>query len=77
MYCGRVISVVYFQRKVFYIGDTFSCSEGNEKINASFLAIVLVAGIIAIFYPSFITGAQAFHMDNNYKCYEQDYEMNN
>ena len=37
------------------------------KINAGFLAIVLVAGAFVAIYPSYMIGAQAFQMDNNYE----------
>ena len=47
----------------------------TKKINAGFLAIVLIAGTIFTFSPSFmIPGAQAFLMDNNY---EPNYGMDN
>ena len=46
----------------------------TKKINAGFLAIVLIAGTLAAISPSFMTGAQAFQMENNY---EQDYGMDN
>jgi hypothetical protein len=39
----------------------------TKKINAGFLAIVLIAGTFAALSPSFMTDAQAFLMDNNYK----------
>jgi hypothetical protein len=38
----------------------------RKKTSAIFLAIVLVAGTIALMSPSFMTNAQAFQMDNNY-----------
>ena len=38
----------------------------TKKTSAIFLAIVLVAGTIALMSPSFMTNAQAFQMDNNY-----------
>ena len=44
----------------------------TKKTNAIFLAIVLIAGTFAAISPSFMTGAQAFLMDNNY---EPDYGM--
>jgi FG-GAP-like repeat len=48
----------------------------TNKTNAIFLAIVLVAGTIFTFSPSFmIPGAEAFLMDNNYNSYEPDYGM--
>jgi hypothetical protein len=37
----------------------------TKKISATFLAIVLIAGTIAMISPSFMTSAQAFVMDNN------------
>jgi len=45
----------------------------STKINAGFLAIVLIIGTFAAISPSFMTGAQGFLMDNNY---ESDYGMN-
>ena len=45
----------------------------TKKINAGFLAIVLIVGTFAALSPSFMTGAQAFLIDNNY---ESDYGMN-
>ena len=45
----------------------------TKKTSAIFLATVLVAGMIALSSPSFMTGAQAFLMDNNY---EPDYGTN-
>jgi len=45
----------------------------TKKINAGFLAIILIVGTLAAISPSFVTGAQAFLMDNNY---ESDYGMN-
>ena len=45
----------------------------TKKTNAGFLAIVLITGTFAALSPSFMTGAQAFLMDNNY---EPDYGMN-
>ena len=45
----------------------------TKKINAGFLAIVLIIGTFAAISPSFMTGAQAFLMDDNY---ESDYGMN-
>jgi hypothetical protein len=44
----------------------------STKINTGFLAIVLIIGTFAAISPSFMTGAQAFLMDDNY---EQDYGM--
>ena len=44
-----------------------------KKINAGFLAIVLIIGTFAAISPSFMIGAQAFLMDNNN---ESDYGMN-
>ena len=38
----------------------------RKNTNAIFLAIVLVAGTIALMSPSFMPNAQAFQMDNNY-----------
>ena len=52
----------------------------TKKTSAIFLAIVLVAGTIALSSPSFIVGdVQAqrdYGMDKKYNSYEQDYEMN-
>ena len=45
------------------------------KINAGFLAIVLISGTFVAISPSFMIGAQAFLMDNNYNSYEPDYGM--
>jgi hypothetical protein len=50
-----------------------SKSAKTTKANAVFLATVLVAGTLALLSPSFLTGAQAYVMDNNYKSYEPDY----
>ena len=36
------------------------------KANAIFLAIVLIAGTIALSFPSFMTGAEAYPYNNNY-----------
>jgi hypothetical protein len=46
----------------------------TKKINAGFLAIVLIIGTFVAISPSFMVGAQAFLMNNNY---EPDYGMNN
>ncbi len=45
----------------------------TKKINAGFLALVLIVGTFAVLSPSFMTYAQGFLMDNNY---ESDYGMN-
>ena len=47
--------------------------ESTKRTNAIFLLIVLLTGTFAALSPSFMTGAQAFLMDNNYK---PDYGMN-
>ena len=49
------------------------------KINAGFLAIVLIAGIFAAISPSFMIGvyAQQYGMDQKYNSYEPDYGMDN
>ena len=50
------------------------------KTNSVFLATVLVAGIIALAYPSFMVGAQAQEingMDQKYNNYQQDYGQDN
>ena len=49
----------------------------TTKANSVFLATVLVAGIIALSYPSFMIGAQAqeFGMDQRYNNHEKDYGM--
>ena len=52
----------------------------TTKTNSVFLATVLVAGIIALSYPSFMIGAQAQQfngMDQRYNSYEQDYGQDN
>jgi hypothetical protein len=54
----------------------------STKSNAVFLATVLIAGTIALSYPSFMVEtaqAQLFYdgMDNNYNIYEPEYEMDN
>jgi hypothetical protein len=52
----------------------------TTKANSVFLATVLVAGIIALSYPSFMIGAQAQQfngMDQRYNSYEQDYGQDN
>jgi hypothetical protein len=46
----------------------------TKKTNALILAPLLIAGMIVLSSPSFMTGAQAFQMYNNY---EQDYGMDN
>src|SRR5215210_7563210 len=49
----------------------------STKANAIFLATVLVAGILALSYPSFLVGAQAERenvMDSRYNSYEADHE---
>ena len=46
--------------------------ESTKRTNAIFLLIVLVAGTFTAISPSFMTGAQEFRMDNNYKS---DYGM--
>jgi hypothetical protein len=45
----------------------------TKKTNVIFLAIVLIVGTFAALSPSFLIGAQAFQMYNNY---EPDYGMN-
>ena len=50
--------------------------ESTKRTNAIFLLIVLVAGTFTAISPSFMTGAQAFQMENNYNNYESDYGMN-
>ena len=45
----------------------------TTKINAGFLALVLIVGTFAALSPSFMTDAQGFLMDKNYKS---DYGMN-
>ena len=48
----------------------------TAKANSVFLATVLVAGIIALSYPSFMIGAQAQEfngMDQRYNNYEPEY----
>ena len=47
--------------------------ESTKRTHAIFLLIVLVTGTFTALSPSFMTGAQAFQMDNNYK---PDYGMN-
>lgn len=49
------------------------------KTNAVFLATVLVAGIIALSYPSYMVGAQAqeYGMDQRYNNYEPEYGQDN
>ena len=47
--------------------------ESTKRTNAIFLLIVLIIGTFTALSPSFMTGAQAFLMDNNYKS---DYGMN-
>jgi hypothetical protein len=51
------------------------------KFSAIFLVIVLVTGMIALSFPSFMTaGAQAlsyYGRDNRYNSYEPDYRMDN
>jgi hypothetical protein len=37
----------------------------TKKISATFLAIVLIVGTIAMITPSFMTSAHAIAMDNN------------
>ena len=51
----------------------------TKKINAGFLAIVLIAGTLAAVSPSFMIGvhAQQYGMDQKYNTYEQDYGMDN
>jgi hypothetical protein len=46
----------------------------TKKINAGFLSIILIVGTLAAISPSYIVGAQAFLMDNNY---EPNYGMDN
>ena len=50
----------------------------STKGNAVFLATVLVAGIIALSYPSILVGAQAqeYVMDQRYNSYKPEYRMN-
>ena len=45
----------------------------KKTTSAIFLAIVLIIGTFAVISPSFMVGAQAFPMHNNY---EPDYGMN-
>ena len=49
------------------------------KTNSVLLATVLVAGIIALSYPSFMVGAQAqeYGMDQRYNSYEPEYGQDN
>ena len=47
--------------------------ESTKRTNAIFLLIVLIIGTFTALSPLFMTGAQAFLMDNNYK---PDYGMN-
>ena len=49
------------------------------KTNAVILATVLVAGIIALSYPSYMVGAQAqeYGMDQRYNNYEPEYGQDN
>ena len=50
--------------------------SSTTKANSVFLATVLVAGIIALSYPSFMIGAQAQQfngMDQRYNSYEPEY----
>ena len=49
----------------------------STKINAGFLAIVLIAGTLAAISPSFMVGAHAqqYGMDQKYNTYEPDYGM--
>ena len=50
------------------------------KANSVFLATVLVAGVIALSYPSFMVGAQAQQfngMDQRYNNYEPEYGQDN
>ena len=52
----------------------------TTKANSVFLATVLVAGIIALSYPSFMVGAQAQQfngMDQRYNSYEPEYGTDN
>ncbi len=51
----------------------------TKKTSAIFLAIVLIAGTIFTFSPSFMIGAHAqqYGMDQKYKSYEPDYGMDN
>ena len=52
----------------------------TTKANSVFLATVLVAGIIALSYPSFMIGAQAQQfngMDQRYNSYEPEYGQDN
>ena len=52
----------------------------TTKYNSVFLATVLVAGIIALSYPSFMVGAQAQQfngMDQRYNNYEPEYGTDN
>ena len=53
----------------------------STKFSAIFLAIVLVTGMIALSFPSFMTtGAQAqpyYGRENRYNSYEPDYRMDN
>ena len=50
----------------------------TKKINAIFLAIVLIVGTFAAISPSFMIGAHAqqYGMDQKYNNYEPDYGMN-
>ena len=47
--------------------------EPIKRTNAIFLLLVLITGTFTVLSPPFMTGAQAFQMDNNYK---PDYGMN-
>ena len=49
--------------------------ESTKRTNAIFLLIVLIAGTFTAISP-FMTGAQAFQMENNYNNYESDYGTN-
>ena len=51
----------------------------TKKINACFLAIVLIVGTLAAISPSFMVGAHAqqYGMDQKYNSYESDYGMDN
>ena len=48
--------------------------ESTKRTNAIFLLIVLIAGTFTAMSP-FMTGAQAFQMENNYNNYEPDSGM--
>ena len=51
----------------------------TKKINAGFLAIILIVGTLAAISPSFVIGAHAqqYGMDQKYNNYELNYGMDN